>query len=226
MTNELNKRIITSVILFIILLVILYSHSSVFVISLLIFGFAICIEFKNILRKLVGGLYLPSTKFNLKFFALMWIPFIYMFFIFGLLTFDIYKTGGPTFFLFIISICFFTDIGGYVIGKTIGGKKLIKISPNKTLSGSVGSFIFSIIPLIIFTNTNNFQLKFEFSTVILCLLISLISQIGDLFISFLKRKAKIKDTGNILPGHGGVLDRIDGIIIGLPLGLIFFLMIH
>ena len=216
MTNELNKRIITSVILFIILLVILYSHSSVFVISLLIFGFAICIEFKNILRKSVGDLYLPSTKFNLKFFALMWIPFIYMFFIFGLLTFDIYKTGGPTFFLFIISICFFTDIGGYVIGKTIGGKKLIKISPNKTLSGSVGSFIFSIIPLIIFTNTNNFQLKFEFSTVILCLLISLISQIGDLFISFLKRKAKIKDTGNILPGHGGLLDRTDGIIFAVP----------
>tara|TARA_Y100000816_G_C25921789_1_gene480673 strand:- start:44 stop:721 length:678 start_codon:yes stop_codon:yes gene_type:complete len=216
MTNELNKRIITSVILFIILLVILYSHSSFFGISLLIFGFAICIEFKNILRKLVGGLYLPSTKFNLKFFVLMWIPFIYMFFIFGLLTFDIYKTGGPTFFLFIISICFFTDIGGYIIGKTIGGKKLIKISPNKTLSGSVGSFIFSIIPLIIFTNINNFQLKFEISTVILCLLISLISQIGDLFISLLKRKAKIKDTGNILPGHGGLLDRADGIIFAVP----------
>jgi len=216
MTNELNKRITTSVILFIILLVILYSHSSFFGISLLIFGFAICIEFKNILRKLVGGLYLPSTKFNLKFFVLMWIPFIYMFFIFGLLTFDIYKTGGPTFFLFIISICFFTDIGGYIIGKTIGGKKLIKISPNKTLSGSVGSFIFSIIPLIIFTNINNFQLKFEISTVILCLLISLISQIGDLFISLLKRKAKIKDTGNILPGHGGLLDRADGIIFAVP----------
>ncbi len=216
MNNELNKRIITSVILFIILLVILYSHISVFGISLLIFGFAICLEFKNILKKLVGGLYLPSTKFNSKFFVIMWIPFIYMFFIFGLLTFDMYKTGGPTFFLFIISICFFTDIGGYVIGKTIGGKKLIKISPNKTLSGSVGSFIFSIIPLIIFTNINNFQLKFEISTVILCLLISLISQIGDLFISLLKRKAKIKDTGNILPGHGGLLDRTDGIIFGIP----------
>ncbi len=216
MNNELNKRIITSVILFIILLVILYSHSSVFGISLLIFGFSICLEFKNILKKLVGGLYLPSKKFNSKFFVIMWIPFIYMFFIFGLLTFDIYKTGGPTFFLFIISICFFTDIGGYVIGKTIGGKKLIKISPNKTLSGSVGSFIFSIIPLIIFTNINNFQLKFEISTVILCLLISLISQIGDLFISLLKRKAKIKDTGNILPGHGGLLDRTDGIIFGIP----------
>ena len=216
MTNELNKRIITSVILFIIFLLIVYSHSSVFGISLLIFSFAICIEFNNILKKLVGSLYLPSKKFNSKFFILMWIPFIYMFFIFGLLTFDIYKMEGPTFFLFIISICFFTDIGGYVVGKTIGGKKLTKISPNKTLSGSIGSFLFSIIPLVIFNNINDFQLKFEINTVILCLLISLVSQIGDLFISLLKRKAKIKDTGNILPGHGGFLDRTDGIIFAIP----------
>tara|TARA_Y100001935_G_scaffold109028_1_gene90526 strand:- start:154 stop:831 length:678 start_codon:yes stop_codon:yes gene_type:complete len=216
MTSELNKRIITSVILFFIFLVIVYSHISVFGISLLIFGFAICIEFNKIFRKLVGDLYLPSTKFNLKFFVLMWIPFIYMFFIFGLLTFDIYKMEGPTFFLFIISICFFTDIGGYVVGKMIGGKKLTKISPNKTLSGSIGSFLFSIIPIIIFININNFQLKFEIKTVILCLLISLVSQIGDLFISLLKRKAKIKDTGNILPGHGGLLDRTDGIIFAIP----------
>jgi len=216
MINELNKRIITSVISFIIFLLIIYSHSSVFGISLLIFAFVICIEFKNILIKLVGGLYLPSAKFNSKFFVLMCIPFFYMFFIFGLSTFDIYKIEGPTFFLFIISICFFTDIGGYVVGKTIGGKKLTKISPNKTLSGSIGSFIFSIIPLIIFININNFQLKLEIKTVILCLLISLVSQIGDLFISFLKRKAEIKDTGNILPGHGGLLDRTDGIIFAIP----------
>ena len=216
MTNELNKRIITSVILFIVFLAILYSHSSVFGISLLIFGFAICIEFNNILRKLVGNLYLPSTKFNSKFFIYMWLPFIYMFFIFGLLTYDIYRMEGPTFFLFIISICFFTDIGGYVVGKTIGGKKLTKISPNKTLSGSIGSFLFSVIPLIIFININNFQLKFEINTVILCLLISLVSQIGDLFISLLKRKAKIKNTGSILPGHGGLLDRTDGIIFAIP----------
>ena len=221
MNNELNKRIITSVILFIILLVILYSHSSVFGISLLIFGFSICLEFKNILKKLVGGLYLPSKKFNSKFFVIMWIPFIYMFFIFGLLTFDIYKTGGPTFFLFIISICFFTDIGGYVVGKTIGGKKLTKISPNKTFSGAAGSLAISIIAGYSYLYSMNSIPINSFNTIILIILISLISQIGDLIISFFKRKAQIKDTGTILPGHGGLLDRIDGMIFVFPSYYIF-----
>tara|TARA_B100001057_G_scaffold189101_1_gene189905 strand:- start:291 stop:974 length:684 start_codon:yes stop_codon:yes gene_type:complete len=215
--KELNKRVVTSVLLFIILLIIIFSHRYVFGIALLIFSFAICAEFNNIFRKLVGDLYLPTAKFNPKFFALMWIPFIYMFFIFCPLTFDnLYVFEGPTFFLFIISICFCTDIGGYVIGKTIGGKKLTKISPNKTISGSIGSFLFSIIPLIIFVNLDNFQLTINFNSIILCFLISLVSQMGDLFISYLKRKAKIKDTGNILPGHGGILDRADGIILAIP----------
>ena len=113
-------------------------------------------------------------------------------------------------------ICIFTDIGGYVVGKTVGGKKLTKISPNKTLSGSIGSFLFSIIPLIFFTELGNTNLNFNIINIIFCLLISLVSQTGDLFISFLKRKAKIKDTGNILPGHGGILDRTDGIIFAIP----------
>ena len=115
-----------------------------------------------------------------------------------------------------ISICFFTDIGGYVVGKIIGGKKLTKISPNKTISGTFGSFIFSIVPLIIVLNFNYIDLEFNPTNLIFCLLISLISQVGDLFISFIKRKAKIKDTGNLLPGHGGILDRMDGIIFAIP----------
>jgi phosphatidate cytidylyltransferase len=123
---------------------------------------------------------------------------------------------GPIFFLYIISICFFTDIGGYVLGKTIGGKKLSKISPNKTISGTFGSFIFSIIPLLIILNSNYLNLEISFRNIILCLIISFISQLGDLFVSFIKRKAKIKDTGQILPGHGGVLDRLDGIIFAVP----------
>ena len=139
-----------------------------------------------------------------------------MFFIFGLFSFDIYKSQGPTFFLFIISICFFSDIGGYAFGKVIGGKKLTKISPNKTISGSIGSFIFSLIPMILFSNFSDFELKINLYTIIFILLISLICQLGDLFISLVKRKAKIKDTGKILPGHGGLLDRVDGIIFALP----------
>jgi phosphatidate cytidylyltransferase len=116
----------------------------------------------------------------------------------------------------VFSICFFTDIGGYVFGKIIGGKKLSKISPNKTISGTFGSFIFSILPLIIILNTDYLDLKFNLANIAFCLLLSLISQLGDLFISLLKRKAKMKDTGKILPGHGGVLDRVDGIIFAVP----------
>jgi len=116
----------------------------------------------------------------------------------------------------LISICFCTDIGGYVFGKIIGGKKLSKISPNKTISGTIGSFIFSIIPLVIVLNFNYIDFEFSLINIIFCLLISLISQLGDLFISFIKRKAKIKDTGNLLPGHGGILDRVDGIIFAVP----------
>ena len=123
---------------------------------------------------------------------------------------------GSIFFLYIISICFLTDIGGYVFGKLIGGKKLSKISPNKTISGTIGSFIFSIFPLIIFLNLGYLNLEFDLNNILLCLLVSLISQLGDLFISFFKRKAKIKDTGKLLPGHGGVLDRVDGIIFAIP----------
>ena len=130
-------------------------------------------------------------------------------------------------FIFVLLICIFSDIGGYVIGKSIGGIKLTKISPNKTISGSIGSFIFSLFPIILFllidelTNNNDFTIhKHNFDkVVILCLFTCLICQLGDLFISYLKRKAKIKDTGNIIPGHGGILDRIDGILLGLPLGI-------
>jgi phosphatidate cytidylyltransferase len=132
------------------------------------------------------------------------------------LSYEIYNSESQIFFLYLISICFFTDIGGYVFGKIIGGKKLSKISPNKTISGTVGSFILSIFPLIIVLNFNFIDLDFNPTNIIFCLLISLISQLGDLFISFIKRKAKIKDTGNLLPGHGGILDRLDGIIFAVP----------
>ena len=225
MTKNFTRRLITSIFLLIILFIIIYSHQFIFGLSLLILGFIVCIEFNNISRKLVGDLYLSSAKFNIKFFILMWPPFIYMFFIFGFCTFEIYKLQGPTFLLFIISICFLSDIGGYVFGKIIGGKKLTKISPNKTISGSIGSFIFSIFSLIIFSNVDSLKLNFNFDNLFLCLSISLICQLGDLFISLLKRKAKIKDTGKILPGHGGILDRVDGIIFALPFSYILLRLI-
>ena len=220
MSQNLLKRIFTSIILLSLLIFIIFSHHYIFILSILILGLIICTEANNLYVKLLGTIYLEKSsllkKFNNKFIILNIITFLYIFFIFCNISYQIFRYEGSVLFLYIISICFFTDIGGYVFGKIIGGKKLSKISPNKTISGSVGSFILSIIPLIIVSNFNYLDLELNLTNIIFCLLISLISQLGDLFISFIKRKAKIKNTGNLLPGHGGVLDRIDGIIFAVP----------
>ena len=127
------------------------------------------------------------------------------------------------FFLTILMICVFSDVGGYVFGKTFGGKKLTKISPNKTISGSIGSFILSYIGFFViylyFSDLLFVRLQIE-ALVFIPFFISLICQLGDLFISYYKRRAKIKNTGNLIPGHGGLLDRIDGSIFALPIGFI------
>ena len=122
--------------------------------------------------------------------------------------------------VFILLICIFSAIGGYVVGKSVGGKKLTKISPNKTISGSIGSFIFSLAPIFIYNVYDDNKYQITINMILLSVFISLVCQIGDLIISYFKRKAKIKDTGSVLPGHGGILDRIDGILFGLPLGLL------
>ena len=225
MSQNLVKRIITSIILLILLFFINFSHQYIFIFSILLLGIVICIEANNIFSKLL----LQSVKkkslfkiFNPKFFILNIMTFFYIFFIFCTLSYELHRSEGPIFFLYIISICFFTDIGGYVFGKSIGGKKLSKISPNKTISGTIGSFVFSILPLIIFFKLGYLNLEFDSYNILLCLIVSSISQLGDLFISFFKRKAKIKDTGKLLPGHGGALDRVDGIIFAIP--FTFFLI--
>ena len=220
MSQNLLKRIITSIILLVLLFFINFSHQYIFVLSILLIGIVICIEANNIYSRLISSQMVKknslSKTFNPKFFILNFLTFFYIFFVFCNLSYEIHKSEGPIFFLYIISICFLTDIGGYIFGKLIGGKKLSKISPNKTISGTIGSFIFSIVPLIIFLNLGYLNLEFDLDNILLCLLVSLISQLGDLFISFFKRKAKIKDTGKLLPGHGGVLDRVDGIIFAIP----------
>jgi phosphatidate cytidylyltransferase len=117
-----------------------------------------------------------------------------------------------------IMVAIMSDVGGLVVGKIFKGRKLTKISPKKTVSGSIGSFIFSLslIPFFIkYLDSYDFLILF-----IITLIISLISQVGDLFISFLKRKANVKNTSDILPGHGGILDRIDGIIFAIPFGFL------
>ena len=114
----------------------------------------------------------------------------------------------------------FSDIGGIVFGKFFKGKKLTKISPNKTISGSIGSFV---LPFLLIPFFHSELIGYESTTLIMItIFISLTTQLGDLFISYLKRKAKVKHTSNILPGHGGFLDRIDGIIFAIPAGILLF----
>jgi len=127
------------------------------------------------------------------------------------------------YFLYSVLVAIMSDIGGLVFGKIFEGKKLTKISPNKTVSGSIGSLIFSML-LIPFNYENLFNENL-LSIFVITIAISIISQLGDLFISLLKRKAKVKDTSDILPGHGGILDRIDGIIFAVPVGVFLFITI-
>ena len=130
----------------------------------------------------------------------------------------------------IVLICIFTDIGGYIFGKFFKGPKLTKISPNKTYAGTFGGFLLAVVASLVFSNYVNsapwfiFPLEFleltknyETTFLIYVLIISLVSQIGDLIISYFKRLAKVKDTGKIIPGHGGILDRIDGLIFAIPI---------
>ena len=143
--------------------------------------------------------------------------------------FEIRENNNLKFFLFIITVCIFTDIGGYVFGKIFKGPKLTIISPNKTYAGVFGSFMLSLIAGLIYLDYFGKKeiVDSEHLIVLLIILfISLISQIGDLVISFFKRKAKLKDTGKILPGHGGLLDRIDGLIFVIPTIYISILIVY
>ena len=229
MSKNLLKRFITSIFLFFLLIFINFSNHYIFILSILILGLIVCFEANNIFLTIIRNKnsFKKKTfmKFNIIFLLFNLITFFYVFFIFCYFSYEIYKFKGPLFFLYIVSICFCTDIGGYIFGKLIGGKKLSNISPNKTISGSFGSFALSILPLIIFIKSGYLDLELNALNIVFCFLVSLISQLGDLFISYLKRKAKIKDTGKLLPGHGGILDRVDGMIFAIPFSYLLLKLI-
>ena len=215
MISELKKRIITSIVLIGIFLFCYFIHAYFFYALIAIVSLISWIESNNIFKKIKLRKSLKNINVFLSFSYLSFFAFIVC-----------YSYYEKISLIFILLVCIFSDIGGYIIGKTIGGKKLTKISPKKTISGSIGSLFFSIIPLFIHNIYDNDEYPIKIFIFLLCLLISLACQIGDLFISYLKRKAKVKDTGNILPGHGGLLDRIDGIILAVPVGIVGLIIIY
>ena len=203
MKSELLKRILSSIFLIPLIIYLIIKGSYLFTLFLIICFFLTLYEWhkmsKNIIYKFIGIIFLFISFYS---------------------AYQIRFSFGNEYNLlfFILIICVSTDIGGFVFGKILKGPKLIKISPNKTYAGVLGSYIFSLLSVFIFFRTMNSFDLIEFTGLLLFLVIilSTVSQIGDLIISYFKRQSGIKNTGNIIPGHGGLLDRIDGMIFAFP----------
>ncbi|MDB2527007.1 phosphatidate cytidylyltransferase [Candidatus Pelagibacter bacterium] len=214
MNLELKKRIVTSILL-LFLLYLMINYSYILIISLIIISVVTWIEFNSLIYKVFKKKNL-IIKFLFKLLSLIYLSSL----VFLILYIETEQTHLKICLIYSILVSIVTDIGGLLIGRTIKGKKLTKISPKKTISGSIGSFLFSLVLVPIFYNELlEYNLLY---LIIITLLISLTSQVGDILISYLKRRAKVKDTSDILPGHGGFLDRIDGIIFALPIGILLF----
>ena len=200
MENELKKRILSSIILIPIVFLLIIKGSFFFLLLLL----------TGIIISSYEWHFLAKNK------SYYFLGFIYLFFSFYQIRFI--EDNSYDSFLIILLICIFTDIGGYVFGKIFKGPKLTLYSPNKTISGSIGGYFLSLslIPFLFYFNLYN--QKNIILIIIYAILISTVSQIGDIIVSYFKRKSKIKDTGKILPGHGGLLDRIDGMLFAFPFG--------
>ena len=204
---EFLKRLISSVILIPSVFYIIIKGSIFFNLFLLLIFCISCYEWYKMSK---------SKKYFLT---------GYIFLIFSFFTVYSIKTSNTPdsifAFIFIISVCISTDIGGYIFGNIFKGPKLTKISPKKTYSGVVGSYVLSILILFFLTRYSNLftneVIFLDKYLIITTFLISTSSQLGDIFISYLKRCSNIKDTGKIIPGHGGVLDRIDGMIFAFPI---------
>jgi len=216
MLENLKKRIYTSILLLsLLLLIFINNYAMIYV--LIVVGLFSIIEFTKIILIIFRKNKIKQFFLNLAF-------IIYIFsFCSVLVIFSSFLHLKVLFFVILIT-CIASDIGGFVFGKTFKGPKLTKISPNKTISGAIGSTIFSIIFILflIYFLTKNF----DPSIIVVGFITSVACQVGDLFFSFLKRKSFLKDSGNFLPGHGGILDRIDGILLGMPAGFLTLLMIY
>ena len=215
MNSELKKRIITSILL-ISFFTTMYIYSFIMIVGTIIISIIVWIEFYALISKIFKKKKLKDRllKALYKTISLLYLILL-VYFIFSI---EAYYPNLKSYLLYSVLVAVLSDIGGLVFGKTFKGKKLTKISPNKTISGSIGSLVFSLILTPFFYDEliyNNFLIL-----PLITIMISIISQLGDLFISLLKRNAKVKDTSNLLPGHGGFLDRVDGIIFAIPVGIL------
>jgi phosphatidate cytidylyltransferase len=208
MISEFTKRVVSSIILLPITIYIVIKGSFLFITFISLCFFVSIYEWNNISKE---------KNYNK-------IGFVFLIFSFlSIYNLRINSSDTHIFFLFIIVICISTDIGGYFFGKIFKGPKLTRYSPNKTIAGFLGSFIFSILAMFLFVNIFN-DLEFSKKLIVFTVMISFISQLGDIIISYFKRKSNVKDTGKIIPGHGGLLDRIDGMIFVFPFSNLIILM--
>ena len=220
MSKELQKRIISSFILFFVFTFCLFIHEYTWFALVFICCLLSWLEWISMMKKI---------KIKNKIFEVLSLILSFLYLLTAAFIFYFIGHWDASQFIFLVSICIFSDIGGYVFGKIIGGKKLTKISPNKTISGSIGSFIFSIIIFYLWLYIIDDFSKLDSATLYFYILIpiflSFINQSGDLFISYFKRKSKIKNTSKLIPGHGGILDRLDGIIFAIPLTILLFTLL-
>ena len=207
MNQEIIKRILSSIIIIAIAFFFITKGSFFFIFFLSICFFITSFEWYKMTKN--------------KNYFLLGLVFLILSFLAAFLLRNIFLKD----FFLVILICISTDIGGFVFGKTFKGSKLIKISPNKTYSGMIGSFFLSIISAFFYTNYYDLIYWTDNVLFITVILISSVSQIGDLTVSYFKRISKIKNTGKIIPGHGGLLDRIDGMLFAIPFAFIFLKMI-
>ena len=195
--KEFYKRVLSSIVLFPIVIFLIAKGSFFFILLLIISSFIAMYEWhmmsKDKSYRILGFIFIICS-FNSMYHIRM------------------NEENSFIIFFIILFVCILTDIGGYVFGKIFKGPKLISYSPNKTYSGLIGGYFFAffLIPALIYYDFINMY-QFSFITVFI-FLISTVSQIGDIIISYFKRKSNIKDTGKLIPGHGGILDRIDGML--------------
>ena len=212
-SQNLKERFLTS--FFLIVLIVLFTKYDFFLVyTLIVLGVLSVIEFFDITKKIIA---------NKLYFLISSLSFVSYIFIFCFLFLFFFKFVQLKILLIILLlVCIASDIGGYIFGKILKGPKLSKISPNKTIAGAIGSLLLSsLVIVLLFYFINE---KLNYLTIIVAMITSIFCQLGDLFFSFLKRKANLKNTGNFLPGHGGVLDRIDSILLGIPTGLFSFII--